>query len=532
VSQDPASSAPRNRRRLWTWIGVSVLIAIVAIVVIGEVVLSRAGPILKGRIIETLSTRFNSRVELDTLNASLLRGIEVSGDRLRIYPPADIVAAGATLPLIAVEHFSFHSGVMGLFFKPMRVGSVEVNGLQIHIPPREVRQQAASQPKKLGGKIKILVEKIICTDSRLVIDTAKPDKEPKHFELQRIELRDVGPTAPWQYEATLVNAIPRGDIHATGTFGPWNTESPGDSTVTGHYTFDHADLNTIKGIGGILSSVGDFQGQLDRIVVDGTTETPDFTLDTANHPIPLHTDFHAIVDGITGDTYLQPVKAKLRNSSFTASGAVVNIKNVGHTIDLDIDVPSGQMLDFLDLAVKTEPAVMSGFITTKAKLHIPPGKESVTTKLGIEGNFTLRKIHFTNAQVQDKVDMLSLRAQGDPKQAKPGASDVTSQMKGKFTLAKGSLQLSNLLYSLPGATVSLNGVYSLDGQEFDFRGKVRTEATISQMVASRWKSWMLKPIAPFFRKNGAGAEIPVKITGTKSEPKFGLDVHLTQKGTQ
>ncbi len=503
----------------------------VVIAVIGQIVLSRAGPILKGRIIETLSTRFNSRVELDTLNASLLRGIEVSGDRLRIYPPADVVAAGATLPLIAVEHFSFHSGVMGLFVKPMHVGSVEVSGLQIHIPPREMRQQAAGGPKKLGGKIKILVERIICTDSRLVIDTAKPDKEPKTFELQRIELRDVGPTAPWQYEATLVNAIPRGDIHAKGTFGPWNTESPGDSTVTGHYTFDRAELNTIKGIGGILSSVGDFKGQLNRIVVDGTTETPDFSLDTANHPIPLHTDFHAIVDGTTGDTYLQPVKAKLRNSSFTASGAVVVVKNVGTTIDLDLDVPSGQMLDFLDLAVKTEPAVMSGFITTKAKLHIPPGKESVTKKLGIDGNFTLRRIHFTNAQVQDKVDMLSLRAQGDPKNATPGAADVSSQMKGRFTLAKGTLHLSNLLYALPGATVRLNGVYSLDGQEFDFRGKVRTEATISQMVASRWKSWMLKPIVPFFRKNGAGAEIPVKITGTKSEPKFGLDVHLRKSSS-
>ena len=121
---------------------------------------------------------------------------------------------------------------------------------------------------------------------------------------------------PWRYDAAITNAIPRGEIHATGFFGPWQTDSPGDSSVSGHYTFDHADLNTIKGIGGILSSVGDFKGQLDRIVVDGTTETPDFSLDTSNHPIPLHTRFHAIVDGISGDTYLEPVNATLRNSTF------------------------------------------------------------------------------------------------------------------------------------------------------------------------------------------------------------------------
>ena len=84
----------------------------------------------------------------------------------------------------------------------------------------------------------------------------------------------------------------------------------------------------------MLSSVGDFQGQLDRISVDGTTETPNFSLDTANHPMPLHTRFHAVVDGITGDTYLEPVDATLRNSSFTTSGSVINIKGRGHIIEL------------------------------------------------------------------------------------------------------------------------------------------------------------------------------------------------------
>jgi hypothetical protein len=526
IQEHSPSGAPGNRRRLWKRIGISVVIGILALVVMGEVTIRRASPILKGRIIETLSTRFDSHVELDTLDVSMLGGLEVSGDRLRIYPPDAVIAAGAREPLIAVEHFSFHSGLTGLFIKPMHVGRVEVIGLQINIPPREMRQQLSGNAKKTRGKIKILVDTIICRHSRLIIGTAKPDKDPKEFELKHIELHNVGPSAPWKYEATLVNAIPRGDIHAVGTFGPWQTESPGDSAVSGHYTFGHADLNTIKGIGGILSSVGDFNGQLNRILVDGTTETPDFTLDTANHPMPLHTQFQAIVDGTSGDTYLQPVNAKLRNSTFTARGAVVNVKGVGHNIDLEVDVPEGRLLDFLELAVKTEPPVMTGSINTRAKLQIRPGKESVTHRMSVHAAFSLRRIHFTNPQVQDKVDMLSLRAQGDPKEAKPGAKDVGSRMTGRFTLKHGKLELSNLQYTLPGATVSLDGVYSLDGKDFDLHGKVRTEATLSEMVASRWKSWLLKTVSPFFKKNGAGAEIPVRITGTKSEPKFGLDVHF------
>jgi hypothetical protein len=512
-----------RRRRVWRWIVASLLIAVVILGVIGEVMVHRAAPILKGRVIETLSTRFNSRVELDGLDVSPVKGLEVSGNGLRIFPEDEVVAAGAAEPLISLGHFSFHADLAGLFEKPMRVGTVHVTGMAIHIPAREMRAQAPKGQRHIG-KIKIVVDEIVFDDSKLVIGTLKPDKEPLDFEMSRIVMRNVGPNAPWDYDATLVNATPKGDIHAKGTFGPWNNDSPGDSTVTGHYTFDHADLNTIKGIGGMLSSVGEFTGQLNDIVVDGTTETPDFSLDTANHAMPLHTKFHAIVDGTNGDTYLQPVDARLGESDFTCSGAVINVKGKGHIIDLDVNVPNGRIQDLLQLGVKTTPVVMTGRLTTKTKLHIRPGNESVSKRLGLKGGFTLRQIHFTNPEVEDKVDMLSLRAQGDPKDAKPGAEDVHSRMAGQFVMDASKLSFSKLNYTLPGATVALTGEYSLDGDRFEFEGKMRTDAKVSQMVASKWKSILLKPVDPFFKKNGAGAEIPVKISGTKSAPKFGLDL--------
>ena len=510
------------------------LVAVAIVLVISlDVMIHRAVPILKGRIVETLRARFNGRVELDGLDVSVMSGLQVSGDRLRVFPPDDVVAAGAVQPLIALDHFSFHAGLTGLLLEPMHVGLVQVSGLQIQIPPREMRSQAPPQkPGKRGAKIKILVDRIICDNSHLVIGTAKPDKDPKDFELKHIELLNVGPNAPWRYDATLTNAIPRGDIHASGTFGPWQTDAPGDSSVTGHYTFDHADLNTIRGLGGMLSSVGDFQGQLDRISVDGTTDTPNFSLDTANHPMPLRTRFHAVVDGITGDTYLEPVDATLRNSTFTTSGSVISLKGRGRTIELDVYVPQGRIQDFLDLVVKTQPAVLTGIIGTRTKLHIRPGTERVADRLSLRGAFTLQNIHFTNPQVQDKVDMISLRTQGKPKEARPGAQDVKSRMNGTFTLSGGTLQFSKLAYFFPGAQVNLDGVYSLDGEQFDFHGKVLTEVSLSQMVANRVLSFLLRAASPFFRRKGGGAEIPVKISGTRSEPKFGLDLfkgHSSEK---
>ena len=77
-------------------------------------------------------------------------------------------------------------------------------------------------------------------------------------------------------------------------------------------------------------------------------------------------------------------------------------------------------------------------------------------------------------------------------------------------------------FRIPGTVVALTGKYSMDGNQLDFRGTARTEATLSHMVTG-WKALLLKPVDPFFKKNGAGSELPVRVNGTKSEPHFALD---------
>ncbi len=499
-----------------------VLVVGAAMIVAVQMAIHRAQPTLKSRVIETLSARFDSKVELDEMDVSVFRGLEVSGKGLRVFATPELVAAGVSAPEVVVQSFHFHAGVLGIFLKPTHVGTIYVQGLEINIPPREMRAHQTSSRRM--GKVKMEVDYIVVDNSRLVIGTAKPDKDPKVFDLKHVVLTDVGPNFAWPYDATLTNAVPAGDIHAKGKFGPWNNESPGDSSVSGDYQFDHADLNTIRGLGGMLTSTGQFTGQLNKIAVHGTTDTPNFSLDSADHPLPLHTTFSAIVDGTTGDTYLQPVEARLRNSAFSCRGAIVNIKGVGHTIDLDVNVPAGKLQDFLQLAVKTMPPVMTAEIETRTKLDIHPGTGSVMSRMKLDGGFRLQKIHFTNPQVEDKVDMLSLRAEGKPQEAKPGAEDVNSQMTGRFVMQSGKLDFSQLNFEMPGATAALHGNYTLDGRVYDFEGVVRTKAKLSQMIASRWKSLLLKPVDPFFHKNGAGAQIPVKITGTNSAPKFGLNL--------
>jgi hypothetical protein len=116
-----------------------------------------------------------------------------------------------------------------------------------------------------------------------------------------------------------------------------------------------------------------------------------------------------------------------------------------------------------------------------------------------------------------------MRSQGKPNLATDDTLDnVKSRMGGDFVLKNSLLALPNLLFQMPGTQVSLEANYSLDGNQFDFQGHARFDAKLSQMVGG-WKSVFLKPVDPFFSKHGAGTELPIKITGTKSEPHFGLD---------
>jgi hypothetical protein len=309
-----------------------------------------------------------------------------------------------------------------------------------------------------------------------------------------------------------------------GHFGPWQDDNPRDTPLDGSYEFTHADLSSIHGIGGILASTGRFGGTLGEIAVEGVTETPDFRLDVSDHALPLHTEFRAAVDGTTGDTRLDAVKARVGRSELTAAGAVTRSDRVpGHTTDLLVVMEKGRIEDMLVLGLKANPPLMRGAMALKMHILIPPGKVSVSRKMRLEGTFAIRGAEFNDAGMQQKVDALSMRAQGKPKLANArDAEVVASSLTGKFSQADGMVDVSELNYGMPGAQVQMTGRVELAASTFEFHGKVLTEATASQMTTG-WKSLLLTPFDGLLKKNGAGLELPVKMTGTRSTYDLRLD---------
>jgi hypothetical protein len=380
--------------------------------------------------------------------------------------------------------------------------------------------------------LSIVVDEIVCGGMTLTIETNKPGKAPLVFAIREVTLHDVGPGKAIPFDARLVNAKPVGEIHSTGHFGPWQREEPRDTPLDGDYSFTNADLGTIKGISGTLASTGRFGGTLGEIGVTGTTETPDFALDVSDHPVNLRTEFDATVDGTTGDTKLNHVHATLLHTTLDVSGVVMRASDVpgagnvsGHTIDLTVASDRARVEDVLMLGVKTRPPLMLGGLTLRAHLRIPPGHASVTQKIRVQGTFAIHGATFTNPKWQQTVDSMSERASGNPEQANAAAAKrVSSEVSGDFSLASAMLEIPELSYQTPGAQVNLAGKYALDGNTLQFDGTVRTKATASEMLTG-WKSLLAMPLDKLLKKNGAGVEVPITISGTTSDPKVGVDMN-------
>ena len=531
LKQKGEGVAGRGHRALF-WVGMSVLVVALVAAAIFEILLSRAEPILRARLVQSLSARFHSRVELAAFDVSLLRGFQVSGKDLAIYP-YNIQSSG---PTFSVRSFAFRTGYGSLLRSPLHIGHVEVEGLRINLPPKSQRKElpGSNSDHYEPGNVSISVDEMECTDTVLTLGTDKPGKVPLRFVIQSLALRSIGAGKPMDFTAVLTNPKPVGQIESRGFFGPWNADQLGETAIGGTYSFHDADLGTIKGIGGILSSQGGYQGTLDRIVVDGKTDTPDFQVKISGHKVPLHTEFHAIVDGTDGNTYLQPVKAQFLHSFLTARGYVVRVQGEpGRHVYLDVAMDQARIEDLLRLGVKTDPPVMEG----KAKLHttldLPPGPQDVAHRLRLQGNFAIVNGRFSSEKIQNRIDQLSLRSQGQvelaTQEARYGKTEVVrSQMRGDFNLADASLNLTNLHYDVPGASIKVAGIYTLDGAKFNFAGTADMQATVSRMVGG-WKGMLLMPFDKVFQKNGVGTEIPFKIDGTRSDPHFGLDFDRLKK---
>jgi len=476
-------------------------------------------------VVRTLSEHFQSRVELAKIRVSGSPRLSVTGEDLRIHfdDRSDIP------PLIHIDKFTFSLGWLAIFRLPRHISAAQIENMTITLPPprEKTSPKAAESGKRDNVLSSVILDEVICQNTVLISLPGKPEpgkreKAPLEWDIHDLNLTSASVDKPFHFHGTLTNAKPKGEIDTSGEFGPWEIHDPGATPVTGSYKFTDADLGPFPGIAGILSSTGRFTGELAKLEVDGETDTPDFSLDKIGKPVPLHTEFSATVDGTNGNTLLHPVRARLIRSVIIAEGSVIREPaNRGHTIVVTFDAPDARVQDILSLAVNSDRPFLTGTARIKGKLVLPASHAKVLERIVLDGQFGFDDAHWASQEIRDKLQALSRRGEGKP--GDEDAGSAVSDLRGSFHVEKGVVRFSSLTFSVPGAAIDLAGNYQLIGGALDLNGHLRLQAKLSETVTGA-KSFFLKAVDPFFKKDGAGAVIPIFVKGTRDHPTVGATI--------
>jgi hypothetical protein len=469
------------------------------------------------RAIEALESHFGAHLQLEELKIHFFP-VRIEAKNL-VFRRSDDPGP----PLVTIQKLSAWSTIPALLAHPPHVHNANLEGLRVQISRRNKgnAEQTKSNPKKVP---EFVIDTVNADGAVVTVFPKDSRKNPLNFRLQSLHLSRTGTVTPMAFQAVLWNAEPPGAIRTTGHFGPWQKDDPDQTPVSGTYTFRDADLSVFRGISGKLASDGSYRGVLEHIEVDGTTDVPDFALKISGNSVDLKTRFHAIVDGTDGDTILQPVDAQFGHSEVKAQGKIDGENGVpGKTVSLDASAV-GRLEDMMLLAVKGNMPPMTGAIQFHSKIVIPRGKVEIAQKLELDGEFMAHSALLTKTDLQEKINDLSHKTEGEPNA--PKTATAASDFSGQFQLRQGEMHFHNLSFQVPGMRVELSGGYGLLDQKLDFHGKAHLQAELSDTTTG-WKSLLLKVADPFFKaKNNHGSVIPIKITGTRDHPQFGLDLHL------
>jgi AsmA-like C-terminal region len=498
------SSPPSHRGKK-----IILLIAAVVICIAGSLALSwnRIWPYTETAVVQDLAEASDSTV---TIRSS----------RRTYFPSPGCILEGVEFhhgpdrrTLITIGKLTIEGSYSGIITK--HVPRIRVEGGHVFIPPFGSNVTFTTQHSRL------VVDEIVANGTVIDFASNDPSRKPLRFEVHEGLLHEVQWNSPMAYDLKFHNPKPPGEIATRGKFGVWIKGKPGETPISGEYTFDRADLGVYEGITGTLASKGQYGGVLKHIDVAGSTDVPDFEVKRGGHKIKLVTEFSAYVDAIRGDTFLKRVDADFGRTHLIVEGSIAGIEGrKGKTALLDLTSRQGRIEDILGMFVKAPRSPMSGEVTLKAKAEIPSGKERFLERVKLQGTFGIDDGTFSKPQTQKNVNELSAGARGEKME---DAETVLTDLKGRVRLERGIADFSDLSFGVPGAEARVYGTYDILNETINLHGRMQVDTKISKTTTGM-KSLLLKAIDPFFKKKKKGEVVPIHITGTYQHPQYGLDL--------
>jgi hypothetical protein len=427
-------------------------------------------------------------------------------------------------PIITVRKLTIESTFSGLLSKPGRIRRIIADGLRIHVPHGGANLHAEGG----SGSDQTIIEELRANDALLELATGQTGEHKLVFQVHYALFHDIGGRNAVPFQVSLHLPIPPGEVESSGSVGPWKDEkgTVRSTAISGKYVLTRADLGVFRALGGVVSSRGEFSGNLEKLNVAGMTDSPNFEVKESGHQFRLSTQFRGILDMKNGDLILPSLEARLGNTNLIAHGSV---SGKPKTVTLDVTHGQGEIQDLILLFSNAKASPVLGPVVFQTQVVLPSEHRPFKERVRLTGNFSISRTRFTSTNTQKNVDQLSERAEGKKDKEKDydqdddanGFERVMTDLKGNVVLKDGVATFSPVSFAVPGAEANMKGTYNLLSKRVALRGKMRMLATVSQ-ASTGAKSIFLKVLDPFYKKKkkGAGAEVPIRMTGTYGHTHF------------
>jgi hypothetical protein len=468
-----------------------------------------------------LETVFASKIKIDHYHRTYFPspGFVATGLTLRRNSAPDLPPVGSAHDLVVQGRW------IDLLLLRQRVWLVEVNGLHVVIPP--VGSRANQEDFPPGSSVDFtgpttVVEELNLHDS--VLDIMRTNGDRYRFPIRHLIIRNLQKGKAVTYTLDMQNAKPTGRIQSTGSFGPLRPDNLGATPVSGKFTFAPVNLADIHGISGSLSAVGNFHGALTAIEAEATSDIPDFAVGRGR-PTKVTGSAQGTVNGLNGNVILHRVDVHTGATTVHAQGDIVGGPKA---TNLDLSVANGRAEDILKPFLHDQSPI-TGAVWLRSHAYLAPSREGLKflQRLQVDGSFDIPTERLTSKTTEKKLSAFSEKAQGHKAEAPTAepaekiadaAADVVSSLAGRTKIRNGVVSTDRLSFEMPGAGVDLNGTFNLHDETVHLLGNLRMEADISH-AATGFKSLLLKPLIPFFKKDNVGAVIPIAVTGAPGQYK-------------
>ena len=499
----------------WSWLRrhkrlvCGVCAAVAAMLIIGGFFAEKYWPYRYRNVKPLLEQVFASKITVSHYHRTYFPhpGFVADALTMRRTSAPDLPPVGSTEKLIVQGSW------LDLLTLRQRVQLVDVIGLHVVIPPVGSRANhedfpAGSTSDFSGPDTMVAVMHI----HKAVLDIMRTDGERYTYPIRDVMIRNLKNGEAISYSVDMQNAYPTGRIQAAGKFGPIPPKNLGSTPLSGNFTFAPVDLGGIGELHGTLSVTGHFSGVLSAIVGDANASTSDFAVNEGT-PVPLNGTVRLTVNGLNRDVALNNVEVR---TGKTAVDALGNVKGSPNITDVDLRVDKGRAEDLLRPFLKKKVPI-TGIVWLKAHAHIAPADhgEGFLQRLSVDGSFVVPSERVTDRNLGQKLASFSKRAQGDKAKddsATSESADAVSSLEGPVKIRDGVVSTPRLKFEIPGAVAKLKGTFNFHDDSAHLDGNLMMESDISH-TETGFKSALMKPLAPFFKKKKAGAVIPIAVTG-------------------